>query len=72
MYIVIGAVLIIAFLLACADRRHRQRVAYRRLMWSREQAATEGLSKILGEPWTYADYSGFDQDRILMNRSERW
>lgn len=72
MYIVIGSLVLVAFLLACADHRRRQRAAYRRLMWSRERAATEGLSKILNEPWTYTDYSGFDQDRILMNRSERW
>jgi len=65
----LAAVLILlGVLVACADsRRSRQRridEAVRRLQGHapRKPVASAG----------YADYSRFDQDRILANRSERW
>lgn len=59
MYTVIGSFVLVAFLVACADRRRRQR---------RVRVDTRTGERTVG----FADYSGFDQDRILMNRSERW
>lgn len=61
-YIVGGVIVMIGFLLACADRQARCRKAIL------DQLA----DRVEGMPEPYVDYSHFDEDQLLRNRSERW
>lgn len=61
-YIVGGVLVMIGFLLACADRQARHRKAILDRLADRVEAMPE----------PYVDYSHFDEDQLLRNRSERW
>lgn len=61
-YIVGGVILMIGFLLACADRQAQRRKAILDRLADRVEAMPE----------PYVDYSNFNEDQLLRNRSERW
>lgn len=61
MIVIAGSLLMIAFLLACARRQ-------------RQQASKRAFDRVAGFSVVscQSDYSRFDQEQMLRNRSERW
>lgn len=65
MLVIICAVFLAAVIAACADRNRRKAKAAREFTDAVERVP----SFVEGR---YADYSHFNEDQLLRNRSERW